>query len=170
MLLAKAGPAFFAGLGSFGSANTAHTKNPAGAGFFGAADPQGSGGLLQRLDAGSQAALVTGSLVLVDQAARAEAVQDRLGYVEGGLGAGGVVGVERLEHFLDGGTKLRTLAVIARIAHDGLLGALLGGLDICHGGYPRKSLGGAVMGGVRKNEREIMGYSMTCVNPPGARP
>ena len=52
MLLAKAGPAFFAGLGSFGSANTAHTKNPAGAGFFGAADPQGSGGLLQRLDAG----------------------------------------------------------------------------------------------------------------------
>ena len=67
MLLAKAGPAFFAGLGSFGSANTAHTKNPAGAGFFGAADPQGSGGLLQRLDAGSQAALVTGSVVLVDQ-------------------------------------------------------------------------------------------------------
>ena len=146
--------------GLLGSANTAHTKNPAGAGFFGAADPQGSGGLLQRLDAGSQAALVTGSLVLVDQAARAEAVQDRLGYVEGGLGAGGVVGVERLEHFLDGGTKLRTLAVIAR---DGLLGALLGGLDICHGGYPRKSVCETLVGEMRKNEREIMGYSNTCV-------
>ena len=168
MLLAKAGPAFYAGLGSFGSANTAHTKNPAGAGFFGAADAsaegcEGSGGLLQRLDARGQAALVTGSLVLVDQAARAEAVQDRLGYVEGGLGAGGVVGVQRLEHFLDGGTKLRTLAVIARIAHDGLLGALLGGLDICHGGYPRKSMRETLVGEMRKNEREIMVYSNTCV-------
>ena len=149
--------------GLLGSTSTAHTKNPAGAGFFGAADRQGSGGLLQRLDAGSQAALVTGSLVLVDQAARTEAVQDRLGYVEGGLGAGCVVGVQRLEHFLDGGTKLRTLAVIARIAHDGLLGALLGGLDICHGGYPRKSMRETLVGEMRKNEREIMVYSNTCV-------
>jgi hypothetical protein len=43
------------------------TKNPAEAGFF-AKGAEGSGGL-QCLDAGGQAALVTGSLVLVDQAA-----------------------------------------------------------------------------------------------------
>src|SRR5690606_19173934 len=101
--------------------------------------------------------------------ARAEAVQDRLGHGEGSLGACGVVGVQRLEHFLDGGAQHRTLAGVAHVAHDGLLGALLGGLDICHGGYPRKSLGGAVMDGMRENEREIMGYSMTCVNPREAR-
>src|SRR5690606_13909686 len=47
----------------------------------------GSGGL-QRLDARGQAALVAGGLVAVDQATRAEAVEDRLGDVERGLGAG----------------------------------------------------------------------------------
>src|SRR5678815_2572641 len=75
----------------------AGTKNPAGAGFFNDARACDSGGL-QRLDARGQAALVTGRLVLVDQAARAEAVEDRLGDGERGVGAGGVVGVDRLEH------------------------------------------------------------------------
>src|SRR3546814_12076124 len=84
-----------------------------------------SGGL-QRLDARGQAALVTSGLVAVDQATRAEAVEDRLGDVERGLGAGGVVGVERLEHLLDGGAQHRALASVAGIAHDGLLGALRG--------------------------------------------
>src|SRR6476661_777298 len=49
-------------------------KNPAGAGFLRSAE-RGSGGGLQRLDAGVQAALVTGGLVLVDQATRAETVE-----------------------------------------------------------------------------------------------
>src|SRR3546814_5633164 len=71
-----------------------------------------SGGL-ERLDACGQAALVAGGLVLVDQAAGAEPVEQRLGRLEGFLGAEGVVGFERLEGFLDGGAPTRTLAVVA---------------------------------------------------------
>ena len=91
------------------------TKNPAQAGFFAAAAQRAlrrAQAALQRLDAGGQAALVAGGLVLVDQATRAEAIEDRLGDDEGGLGAGGVVGVERLEHLLDGGAQHRTLAAL----------------------------------------------------------
>src|SRR5690606_14473269 len=83
------------------------TKNPARAGSFATRRPAGPGdagsGCLERLDARGEAALVAGGLVLVDQAAGAETVEDRLRDVEGFLGAGGVVGFERLEHFLDGG-------------------------------------------------------------------
>src|SRR5690606_9255878 len=100
----------------------ASTKNPAEAGFFDERDNLRSGGL-EGLDAGGQAALVTGSLVLVDQATRAHAIEDRLGGVEGILGGSGVVGVECLEDLLDGGAQHRTLTVVARVAHDGLLGA-----------------------------------------------
>src|SRR5690606_17059018 len=117
------------------AARTPDAKNPAEAGFFSTRRiRRGSGGGLERLDAGGQAALVPGGLVLVDQAARAEAVEQRLGDGEGGFGAGGVVGVERLDHLLDGGAKLRTLGRVARVAHNGLLGALLGGLDVGHDG------------------------------------
>src|SRR5688500_18593754 len=70
------------------------TKNPAEAGFSDKTVNPASGSL-ERLDAGDQAALVAGGLVLVDQAARGEAIQDRLRGGEGGLGAGGVVGFER---------------------------------------------------------------------------
>src|SRR5690606_17386690 len=90
-------------------------------------------GSLQRLDAGVQAGLVTGCLVLVDQATRAETIEDRLGDLEGGFSAGGVVLAECLQHLLDGGAQHRALARVAGIAHDGLLGALLGGLDVSHG-------------------------------------
>ncbi len=94
-----------------------------------------SGGF-ERLDASGQTAFVAGSLVLVNQAACAETVEDRLGNREGGLRAGGVVGVDRLQHFLDGGAKHGTLGGITRIAHDGLFGALFGGLDVGHGWNP----------------------------------
>src|SRR3546814_2969797 len=77
-------------------------------------------GGLERLDACGQAALVAGGLVLVDQAAGAETVEQRLGRLEGFLGADGGVGFERLEDFLDGGAQHRTLAVFAQVAHDGL--------------------------------------------------
>ena len=97
-------------------------------------DVAGSGSL-ERLDAGGQAALVAGSLVLVDETTRAEAIEDRLSDCEGGLGAGGVVLAQGLEHFLHSGTQHRTLAGVAGIADDGLLGALLGGLDVCHGEF-----------------------------------
>src|SRR5690606_35793163 len=88
----------------------------------------GSGGglLLQRLDPRAQAALVAGGLVAVDQAARTEAVEQRLGGGKGLLRAGGVIGVERLDHLLHRGAELRALAAVALVAHDGLLGALLG--------------------------------------------
>ena len=140
-------------------------KNPAFAGFFeAAAAPLESGGL-QGLDARGEAALVTGGLVLVDQAAGAEAIQDRLGGGEGSLGAGGVVGVQGLEDLLDGGTELRTLGSVAGIAHDGLLGALLGGLDVGHGSeFLENCYGNGVMG---YSEREIMADSTTCVNLGG---
>src|SRR5690606_18662463 len=143
-------------------------KNPALAGFFEAtALKRGSGGL-ERLDAGGQAALVARGLVLVDQATRTETVEQRLGDGESGFGAGGIVGVERLDHLLDGGAQLRALGRVARIAHDGLLGALLGGLDVGHDGILKTSKGLSVE--LRRRPRfgntepEIMGDSVTCVN------
>ncbi len=98
-------------------------------------------------------------LVLVDQTARAETVEDRLGNGESGFGAGGVVGVQGLDDLLDGGAQHRTLSRVARIAHDGLLGALLGGLDIGHGGGFLESCV------VDKNKRESMKVLNNCVKP-----
>src|SRR5690554_3316375 len=110
-------------------------KSPAGAGLSGeAACAAGSGGGFERLDACVQAALVAGGLVAVDQAARAEPVEQRLGGLEGLLRACGVVGVECVEHLLHGGPELRALAAVALVAPDRLLGALLGRLDVGHGG------------------------------------
>src|SRR3989304_1656336 len=90
---------------SFGSAgrwpaipvNRRQQKTPPGPGFCLLPNPEGQGGNagsggLEGLDAVVQAALVASSLVLVDQATRAEAIQDRLGNGEGGFGAGGIVG------------------------------------------------------------------------------
>jgi hypothetical protein len=116
----------------------------------------------QRLDASGQAALVASSLVLVDEATRAETIENRLGNVEGSLGAGGVVGIECLEDLLDGGAEHRTLSGVAGIAHDGLLGALLGGLDI---GHDRESWE-LVLKGLGKIRQKIMGDSVACVNNP----
>src|SRR5690606_25689962 len=150
----------------------AETKNPAGAGSFCSGLRLRSGGL-ERLDAGGQAALVAGGLVPVDQAARAEAVQQRLGHGECGFGAGGVVGVEGLEDLLDGGAQLRTLGRVARVAHDGLLGALLGGLDVGHDRILETGMevnGESRLGpGFGKTEPEIMGDSVIWVNRAGAR-
>src|SRR5690606_10322949 len=92
-----------------------------------------SGSGLGSLDAGVQAGLVAGGLVLVDQATRAEAVEDRLGDLVGFLGGDHVVLVKRLQDLLDGGAEQRALAGVAGIAHDSLLCALLGGLDVGHG-------------------------------------
>src|SRR5690606_20553225 len=124
-----------------------------------------------------QAALVAGGLVLVDQATRAEAVEQRLGDDVGSLGGGGVVGVERLQHLLDRGAQLRALGRVAGVAHDGLLGALLGRLDVGHG-ESWKLVWSKGMIGWRRAEtaagrQESMGDSWTCVNPdgpPGATP
>src|SRR5690606_7089956 len=66
-------------------------------------------------------------------AAGAESAEVRVGAGEGGLGGGGVVGLDRRQHLLDGGAQHRTLGGVAGVAHDGLLGALLGGLDVGHG-------------------------------------
>src|SRR5690606_12626153 len=151
---------------------SAHEKARPKPGSFIAPPRPGSGCGLDGLDAGGQAALVAGGLVLVDQAARAEAVEDRLGDLEGALGAGGVVLAQGLEHLLHGGAQHRTLAGVTGIAHDSLLGALLGGLDVCHGvflkyvGWSWKDLCWRTWLGARPatNRQEIMGDSMACVN------
>jgi hypothetical protein len=116
-------------------AGTNSLKNPAKAGFCTAhtAGSGGSGGL-EGLDARGQAALMTGGFVLVDQAAGAEAIEDRLGHGESSFGACGVVGVEGLEHFLDGGAQHGALGGVTGIAHDGLLSAFFSGLDVGHDG------------------------------------
>jgi len=147
------------------------TKNPAKAGFF-AKGAEGFSGL-QRLDARGQAGLVTGCLVLVDQAAGGETIQQRLrGGERGGCGFG-IVGVDRLDHLLDGGTQHGALGDVAFVAHDGLLGALLGGLDIGHEENPGKSVGAERIGRRQHCPRakgsrrlKIMDDSMACVNNP----
>jgi hypothetical protein len=147
------------------------TKNPAEAGFF-AKGAEGSGGL-QCLDARGQASLVTGSLVLVDQAAGRETIEQRLRGDERGGSGFGVVGVERLDHLLDGGTQHGALGDVAFVAHDGLLGALLGGLDIGHDENPGKSVGAERIGRRQDCLRtkgsgrlKIMDDSMAWVNLP----
>ncbi|CEE62644.1 conserved hypothetical protein [Xanthomonas citri pv. citri] len=134
-----------------------HTKNPAKAGFFCIAGSQAAGNAptgrlrgLDGLDARGQAALVACSLVLVDQAAGAETVEDGLSNGESSFGACSIVGVKGLDHLLDGGAQHRALTGVALIAHNGLLGALLGGLDIGHGGgFLKNRYGG-------KSKRESM--------------
>ena len=60
-------------------------------------------------------------------------------------------------------TSKAALAPAASLASSALSTFLTAGLDICHGGYPRKSVCETLVGEMRKNEREIMGYSNTCV-------
>jgi len=92
----------------------------------------GSGGF-ERLDARAQAAFVAGGLVFVNQAARAHPIKDGLGGGERFLGGSDVTGFNRLDDFLDVRTQHRALRRVALVAHNGLLGALFGGLDIGHG-------------------------------------
>jgi GTP-binding protein len=99
--------------------------------YAGPAEPswnRGSGA--QRLDPRREAALVAVRLVLVDQATAAVAVEQRLGGLVGGLGACLVLGIERLGHFLERRAHHGALAGVARVAHHGLLGAFLRGLDV----------------------------------------
>lgn len=121
----------------------------------------GNSGGLQRLDACAQARLVAGSLVLVDQATGREAIQQGLCDDVGFLRALGVVGVEGLEDLLDGGAELGTLGDVARVAHDGLPGTLLGGLDV---GHDVGSLELRPTTPGWKTKQESMGDSVTCVN------
>src|SRR3546814_8266332 len=84
-----------------------------------------------------------------------------------GLGTGGVVGVERLERLLDGGAQHRALAGVAGIAHDGLLGALLGRLDVGHLESWKlgvlRGMGLTTATGFGPGRQESMGDSWTCV-------
>ena len=80
----------------------------------------GFGGTKASVDADARALVDRGFVVLT--------------WTARGFGASGVVGVQGLDDLLDGGAQHRTLSRVARVAHDGLLGALLGGLDIGHSG------------------------------------
>src|SRR5688500_1058854 len=128
----------------------AQTKRPAFAGLSLQRSAIRGSGLLQRLDVRADAALVARRLVLVDQAAGRVAVEDRHGGRVRGLGGRRVLGFQRLEDLLDGGAQHRTLAGIAGVADDGLLGALLGGLDVGHGGLLNSEVDGRAL----RNRRE----------------
>lgn len=108
------------------------TKNPADAGFSLACHAAGLSGGLQRFNACGEAALVASGFIAMNQAARGEAIEYRLRCGKRLLRTLGVVRIERLEYFLDGSAQLRTLRGIAGVAHDILLSALFGGLDIGH--------------------------------------
>ena len=110
-------------LGSFQT-----TKKPASAGFFAAAAAH----LLDRADRGGQAALVACGFVLVDQAANAEAVEQRLGTRERGFSAGFVTRLDGFDDFLDGGAHHRTVAVVLQPVLLRRARAFFRGLDICH--------------------------------------
>ena len=119
------------------------TKKPACAGFFDVAERTG---LLDAADRGSQAALVARSFVLVDQAAGAEAIQQRLGSRERGLGAGFVTGFDGLDDLLDGGAQHRAIAVVRKTVFLRRASAFFRGLDICHYVAPESGVqkGGAL--------------------------
>ena len=104
------------------------TKKPARAGFFADAAKR----LLDRADRGGQAALVTGGLVLVDQATHAEAIKQRLSGRERGFCASFVTGLDGFDDFLDGGAHHRTMAVVAQTVVFRRARAFFRGLDICH--------------------------------------
>jgi len=72
------------------------------------------------------------SLVLMNESTRTETIKNRLGNIKSGLRANGVVGIKRLKDLFDSSAQHRTLSDVAGIAHDRLLGALLGRLDIGH--------------------------------------
>ena len=117
--------------GPVGSPGSQATK-PGRGRALSAAQPEGQGGNagsggLEGLDAVVQAALVASSLVLVDQATRAEAIQDRLGNGEGGFGAGASLASSALITFLTA-VRHRALSHVARVAHDGLLARFLADL------------------------------------------
>src|SRR5687768_10421552 len=133
-----------------GMPSVAQTRRPAFAGLSLQRSGVAGSGLLERLDVGADAALVTRGLVLVDQPARRVAVEDRHGGRVRGLGGRRVLRFQRLEDLLDGGAQHGALAGIAGVADDGLLGALLGGLDVGHGGLlESESVGRSV-----RNRRE----------------
>ena len=75
---------------------------------------------------------MTSGLVLVDQTARGETIENRGCSGERFGRALRVVVLKCFQHLLDRRAQHRTLAVVAGIAHNGLLCALLGRLDIGH--------------------------------------
>ena len=108
------------------------TKKPAKAGFF--REHEDASGGFEGLDVRAQAALMTGSLVLVDQATRRITVQHRQSADVSGFSGGGILGVQGLDDFLHQGAQHRAVTGVARITDFGLLGALFSRFDIGHSG------------------------------------
>jgi len=123
-------------------------------GFYGWQEMPGSG-RFECLDACAQAAFMAGSLVFVDEATCAHPVKDGLGGSEGVLGGGGITCLNGLNDFFDMGTQHRALRRVALVTHNGLLGALFGGLDIGHGWNP-ETLGEEKWGGMGPAAAEII--------------
>ena len=85
-----------------------------------------------RLDLRVQLALVTRSLVAMDDALGDHRVDDRLGRLERRGGLVLLAGADGVEHLLDRGAQPRAGRHVVGAALDGLLGALFCGLDVRH--------------------------------------
>src|SRR5690606_24500880 len=93
------------------------------------------------LDVRIQAALVTSSLVLVDDALVGHAVNDRYGGGVGSVGLAEALGVERLGHVLDVGTDHGAQAGVMATTLLSLFRAFFGRRCIGHRQAPRKNWG-----------------------------
>src|SRR3954463_785160 len=133
----------------------ARTKKPALAGFF-ETRRYNSG---KRADVRGEAALVTCSLVLVDQAARGVAIHHRLRGGKRGFCAGLVLRFDRLHDALDRAAHHGAGAGIALTCLLGLTGTLLRGFDVGQGVTPEKRL--------LEKRRGILRAYLGCVNYEG---
>src|SRR6185312_11524182 len=100
-----------------------------------------AGGSGQLADLCVETALVAGSLVLVDQAARGIAIHQRLGNGKGGDCRGLVLRLDGLDDLAQGAADHGTCADVAQAIALGLPHALLRGLDIGQGRTPECVVG-----------------------------
>ena len=115
-----------------GRGRRAQQKSGPKAAFFTSEKRLGRRGA-ERLDVAGEAALVTGSLVLVDQPACGVAIQHRHHFVVGGLGSGLVLALNGLHHFLHGGAQHGALGVVVLTVLFGLTSALTSLNGVCQG-------------------------------------
>ena len=110
----------------------------------------------------SQAALVTRSLVLVDQSTAGVAIHHGFGGLVGSFGSSLVFRSNCVDDFLDRRAQHGTRTGIARVALDSLTRTLFGGFDIGQGETPV-----AVTGGGKRPP--IVGIPRLCVNDQANR-
>ncbi len=123
------------------SERVAGNKKPAIGRFFIRARRALGGSGAEGLDVAAQTALVTSSLVLVDDAFVSHAVDHRYSGGEGGLGFFQVLGVDGFHDVLDVGAHHGAQAGVVAATLLSLFGAFFGGRCVGHRRAPRKKLG-----------------------------